>query len=63
VLLDHIRLVLDLVVDDVQRAVDAVVQVGEMPLVAAIHMREILQVLHDLLDPRDAVLRFFHQRA
>ena len=61
VVLDHVGLVLDLVVDDVECGVDTRVQVHAFPLLACIHARKIFQVLHDFAHALDAVARLAHQ--
>ncbi|MNV81856.1 hypothetical protein D3C71_1755500 [compost metagenome] len=54
VVLDHLGLELDLVPDHVERAVEALVQIGLLP-VARVDMGEVAQILDDLLDPLQAL--------
>lgn len=61
VLPDHLGLVLDLVPDDVERAVEPPVQVRPLPLLRAVRAREVPQVLDNLLHPAEAVLAFGEQ--
>jgi len=63
VFLAHLRLVFDLVVDDVERGVDRSVDVGGLPPLVARRTRIALQVADDLGHARDAVTRLRHQRA
>jgi len=60
---DHFGLVLELVPDDVQRAIQALVQVGEYPIVAVefAGTGEVAQIVNDLLDPLDALARLGQQ--
>ncbi len=61
VLAPHVGPVLDLVGDDVQRGVDALVQRRPDPLLVGVDARELLEVLDDLAHPREAFLRLAHQ--
>lgn len=60
--LDDFRLVFDFVVDDIERRIDAVVQICHHPFLGCIYPREILQVLDDVPHPRNSILGFGHQR-
>src|SRR3989338_7190510 len=51
VCLDHFSVVLDFAVDDIEGTLDTLMQVDILPF-RLIDMREILEVLHDLLHPR-----------
>ncbi len=61
ILAPDVGAVLDLVGDDVQRGVDALVQRRPGPLLVGVDARELLEVLHDLAHPREALLRLAHQ--
>ena len=56
------RLVFDLVAHDVERAVEGIVQIHDLPDFVGASAREILEVLHDVLDAHDAVARLGEQR-
>ncbi|MNN22215.1 hypothetical protein D3C81_1355660 [compost metagenome] len=61
VLLDQVGLVLEFTGDNVQGRLDALLQIGPLPLLLAIDPGEILQVLDDLPDPANAFLGFADQ--
>ena len=58
----HVGLVLDFVIHDIERGIDALAQVGPDPLLVRIRARKILQVLHDAAHARNAFLRLAHQQ-
>ena len=59
----HVGLGADLARDDVERRVDALVQIEQLPFLLRVGMREILQVLHDIPNPAQPVHRFGKQGA
>ena len=63
ILLDDIRLVLDLVEGDIERAVEALVDVRHLPGLGVVHAREILEVLDDSLDALQTAERLGEQVA
>ena len=56
------RLVLDFVPHDVERAVEASVQIDDLPRFVGTAARKVAQILHDALDPHQPVARFGEQR-